>query len=269
LCHKAVGHLDDALAALRLAAASPGLSTDERLHVLYQVARLLEDVGRLPESVEIYGLIRRENPDFGDVALRSRRLTAGGRGATASTSQSPVSRQASLEGRSLWGRGIQSLLRCTGGWWKRMSFVKPMFPGRVGRRSGEPDRAGDGLDPGVGTFERRQGGRLSKGRLIDHRRCARRAVRLPSSFAAKGHMVAGRGELRDLSPWGCRISSTVSVPIGTTVQCCIFCGHADDVLLIEEATVRWIGPREFGLAFTTVSPAVQERLVRLYKAVAY
>ncbi|MCP9465298.1 MAG: PilZ domain-containing protein [Nitrospira sp.] len=268
LCHKAVGHLDDALAALRLAAASPALSTEERLHVLYQVARLLEDVGRLPESVEIYGLIRKENPAFGDVAHRSRRLAAGGGRAAASMSESSPIGQASSQDHSLWGAGIRSLLRLTEGWWKRMSLVKPMFPRRPDRESEKPNRAGDGPDPGTGTLEKRQTGRSSKGRVIDHRRCARRAVRLPSSFAAQGYMVAGKGELRDLSPWGCRISSPVSVPVGTTVQCCIFCGHAEDVLLIEEATVRWIGPREFGLSFTTVSPAAQERLVRLYKAAA-
>lgn len=268
LCHKAVGCLDDALAALRLAAASPVLSTDERLHVLYQIARLLEDLGRLPESVEIYGLIRRENPNFGDVARRSSRLAGRRRGTTASTSQLAVSRQASWQDHSWWAAGIHSLLRLTRQWWKRMFPFMAMFHERDGGQRESLDQARNGGDRGSSPLERSQNDRLLKGKALDHRRCARRPVRLPSTFAAKEHLVAGKGELRDLSPWGCRISSAVSVPIGTTMQCCIFCGRADDVLLIEEATVRWIGPREFGLSFTTVSPAAQERLVRLYKAAA-
>jgi hypothetical protein len=107
-----------------------------------------------------------------------------------------------------------------------------------------------------------------KKRTVEHRRCERVPIRLPSSFAVKGRMVAGKGEVCDLSPWGCRISSAVSVPIGTDVQCCIFSGRSGDALLIEGATVRWIGPREFGLAFTKISPAVQQQLVRLCRAAA-
>ena len=34
--------------------------------------------------------------------------------------------------------------------------------------------------------------------------------------------MAGEGELRDLSPGGCRVTSPVVVPVGVVLECCIY-----------------------------------------------
>lgn len=76
-------------------------------------------------------------------------------------------------------------------------------------------------------------------------------------------MVAGEGELRDLSIGGCRVTSRITVPLGADLECCIFPGEEGHPLIIEGATVRWIGPGEFGLAFTDIRPAVQRQITQL------
>ncbi|MCP9474526.1 MAG: PilZ domain-containing protein [Nitrospira sp.] len=267
LCWRAVGRADEAVAAFRQAAACPVLSSEERRHVLYHMARLLEEQGRFSESLELYGVIRKESPHFGDVALRIRRLCTGkGESVTATRGSRSIRR---ATGPS-WGLRVKSFLQQTGRWLNRTSQT---VPGGSASRLDHPRsqdrgvseiRSFSGPSPHDGTGD----GHALKKRTVEHRRCERVPIRLPSSFAVKGRMVAGKGEVCDLSPWGCRISSAVSVPIGTDVQCCIFSGRSGDALLIEGATVRWIGPREFGLAFTKISPAVQERLVRLCRAAA-
>ena len=75
--------------------------------------------------------------------------------------------------------------------------------------------------------------------------------------------MAGEGELRDLSPWGCRVTSPVAVPLGENLECCIFPQNADNPFIIDGATVRWISVREFGLAFTNVRPGVQRQIAQL------
>ncbi|MCA1958844.1 MAG: PilZ domain-containing protein [Nitrospira sp.] len=271
LCWRDLGRADEAVAAFRQAAASPVLSSEERLHVFYHMARLLEEQGRFSESLELYGVIRKESPGFGDVALRIKRLCTGKGGSVTATRGSRSIRRAT--GPS-WGLWVKSFLQQTEKWLDRTS--QTMSRGSE-NRLGHPRKQGRGLSgigigmrslSGTGPHDDTGDGQALKKRTVEHRRCERVPIRLPSSFAVKGRMVAGKGEVCDLSPWGCRISSAVSVPIGTDVQCCIFSGRSGDALLIEGATVRWIGPREFGLAFTKISPAVQEQLVRLCRAAA-
>lgn len=78
-------------------------------------------------------------------------------------------------------------------------------------------------------------------------------------------MVGGEGELRDLSPWGCRVTSAVAVPIGADLKCSIFPQGAGTPFVIDGATVRWISREEFGLAFTNVHPGVQRQIAQLCK----
>ncbi len=270
LCWRAVGRADEAVAAFRQAAASPILSSEERLHVFYHMGRLLEEQGRFSESLELYGVIRKESPDFGDVALRIRRLCTGkGESVTATRGSRSIRR---ATGPS-WGLRVKSFFQQTERWLNRTSQTIQTMSGGSASRLGHPRSQDRGVSEirsysGPSPHDGAGDDHALKKRTVEHRRCERVPIRLPSSFAVKGRMVAGKGEVCDLSPWGCRISSAVSVPIGTDVQCCIFSGRSGDALLIEEATVRWIGPREFGLAFTTISPAVQEQLVRLCRAAA-
>ena len=80
--------------------------------------------------------------------------------------------------------------------------------------------------------------------------------------------MTGEGELRDLSPWGCRVTSPVAIPVGTDVECCIFTQNAAHPFITDGATVRWISPSEFGLAFTRVRPGVQQQIAQLCRTQA-
>ena len=106
----------------------------------------------------------------------------------------------------------------------------------------------------------------SRNRKRDTRRHVRVAVRLQSHFSSKGRKVAGEGELQDLSPGGCRVTSLVAVPLGTELECCIFSQDTGNPFTIEGATVRWNRPQEFGLAFTKVRPGVQRQITQLCRA---
>jgi hypothetical protein len=101
----------------------------------------------------------------------------------------------------------------------------------------------------------------------EKRRHGRVTVQLSSQFSSKSQIVGGEGELRDLSPSGCRISSPVGVPLGTTLECWIYPqeGHP---FTVEEATVQWSGHREFGLAFTKMRPSVQRQIADMCRKIA-
>jgi len=81
-------------------------------------------------------------------------------------------------------------------------------------------------------------------------------------------MEKGEGELRDISLWGCRVTSPVAVPVGADLECCIFPQDAANPFIIDGATVRWISSHEFGLSFTSVRPAVQRQIAQLCRTQA-
>jgi len=95
---------------------------------------------------------------------------------------------------------------------------------------------------------------------MDKRQHVRVAVQFRSHFSSKSQMVAGEGELRDLSPAGCRVTSQTVVPLGVELECCIFPENEGNPFIIEGATVRWTRPQEFGLAFTKIRPGVQRQI---------
>ena len=57
------------------------------------------------------------------------------------------------------------------------------------------------------------------------------------------------------------MASPVAVSVGAELEFCIFPEAEGNPFIIEGATVRWIRPLEFGLAFTKIDPGV-ERLIR-------
>jgi hypothetical protein len=79
-------------------------------------------------------------------------------------------------------------------------------------------------------------------------------------------MVAGEGELRDLSPGGCRVASPVAVSVGAELEFRIFPEAEGNPFIIEGATVRWIRPLEFGLAFTKIGPGVEQLIRQLCRS---
>jgi hypothetical protein len=256
LCLRTIGRHEEAVMAFRQALASPMLSSDEQRHILYHMGQTLESLGRYAESVEVYGWIRKEDPGFRDVTQRIKHLTAGGRG--------PISsRKGAFHG---WMTGVLahsrrlaphmvSFLEQTGEW------VGLTSPRRFEGRSVSSQPAGQPAGRAATSSRRSQA--ALRDRTIEARRHARVPVRMRSQFSSKGRKVSGEGELRDLSPWGCRVTSPVPVPVGESLECCIFPHDAENPFIIDGATVRWINAREFGLSFTNVRPGVQKQIAQL------
>lgn len=262
LCLRATGRHEDAVMAFRQALASPTLSSEEQRHILYHMGQTLEALGRYAESLEVYGWIRKEDTGFRDVTQRIKHLSSGGRGPVP---QSHGAWGAWMEEALKRGRQfkpqMESFLEQAGEWLRQQTetlkgyraFGRPAAPSEPAARPGAHQIPGSKprSQPGL------------RGETKDARRHPRVPVRLRSHFSEKGRTVAGEGELRDLSPWGCRVTSRVAVPVGADLECCIFPQDADNPFIIDGATVRWANLREFGLAFTRVRPGVQRQIAQL------
>ena len=70
LCLKKSGKEKDAVAAFRRALQVPSTSSKEQVQILYLLGRTLESLGRISEAVEAYRWLRREAPQYRDVAMR-------------------------------------------------------------------------------------------------------------------------------------------------------------------------------------------------------
>ncbi len=84
LCLKQSGKQEEAVAAFRQALQIPTASSKEQVQILYLLGRTFESLGRIPEALEAYRWLRREAPQYRDVAARieslsTRRLHSVGR----------------------------------------------------------------------------------------------------------------------------------------------------------------------------------------------
>jgi tetratricopeptide (TPR) repeat protein len=70
LCLKKSGQQEEAVAAFRRALQVPSTSSKEQVQILYLLGRTLESLGRIPETLETYRWLRREAPQYRDVAMR-------------------------------------------------------------------------------------------------------------------------------------------------------------------------------------------------------
>ena len=70
LCLKKSGQQEEAVAAFRRALQVPSTSLKEQVQILYLLGRTLESLERIPEALETYRWLRRESPQYRDVALR-------------------------------------------------------------------------------------------------------------------------------------------------------------------------------------------------------
>jgi hypothetical protein len=254
LCLRSTGRLEGAVVAFHRALESATFSPKERVHILYLLGQTLESLGRYAETLEIYRLIRSEDAGFQDVDYRIKYLCSDRRGSL--PFRSPDSRT--------WVGGILrvceqlkphlvSLLNQT---WKSLTrFAGTLETYRRVRTTCSGLQCSSPTPSGRSVPVRRG--------KTDKRRHARIAVHMRSQFSSKSRIVVGEGELQDLSPWGCRITSPVGVPIGTELECCIFPQDELNPFTVDEATVRWIRPREFGLAFTKLRPGVQRQIAQL------
>ena len=75
LCLKQSGKQEDAVTAFRRALQIPSTSVKEQVQILYLLGRTLESLGRIPEAVESYRWLRREAPQYRDVATRIESLS--------------------------------------------------------------------------------------------------------------------------------------------------------------------------------------------------
>lgn len=259
LCLKALGREDDAVRAFRQALETGSFSTLERVHIQYLLAQTLESLDQEFEALVVYRRIRREHPNFQDVDARIQDLSSG---RLRSRRRLWTSHQRE-DVFKLWEHlkpQVASLLSQT---WQRLARYGDMLetPRPVMHMSSSvrerdhletPAKHCSSSSP-IDRSERRRQGRI--------------AVQMLSQFSSKTPIVAGEGEIRDLSASGCRITSPVRVPLGTAVECWIYPqnGHP---FAVEEATVRWNGHREFGLVFNKVRPSVQRQIADMCRTLA-
>lgn len=262
LCLKLANRHEEAVMAFRQVLATRAFSSIEQRHIQYHLAQVLESLGRHEDSLEIYGAIRKEDPTFRDVAKRSQHLGAGGRGPLGQPSGqwNGWAEEVLAQGRRLKPH-LVSLFEQTGQWVSRQAEGlkhHSLFGRKTSvSRTTEVPRAAQL------PSAKRPAQPAARSRTVESRRHPRTSVRLKSHFSTKGRMVKGEGELRDLSPWGCRVVSSVAFPVGEDLECCIFPQDAANPFIIDGATVRWISAREFGLSFTSVRPGVQRQITQI------
>lgn len=75
LCYKLSGRYEEAVPAFQHALKALPTSSKETVQILYVLGRTLESLGRIPETLEAYRWIRREDPAYRDVAERIERLS--------------------------------------------------------------------------------------------------------------------------------------------------------------------------------------------------
>ena len=75
LCLKQSGKQEEAITTFRRALQIPATSVKEQVQILYLLGRTLESLGRIPDALEAYRWLRREAPQYRDVAMRIESLS--------------------------------------------------------------------------------------------------------------------------------------------------------------------------------------------------
>jgi hypothetical protein len=262
LCLRSIEHGEAAVEAFRRALTVATFSSKEKAHILYLMGQTLESLGRYAEALEAYGWTRKEDPGFQGVAQRIKHLISGERGRLP---QYQLAAQPWVGGTLRLGRRLTAqLLSLLGGTWGPLGGSTGTLKTDPRARSKSPSFREVGHQNGHRALTSNHASSLpSRDRKKDKRQHVRVAIRLRGHFSSKGQMVAGDGELRDLSLGGCRVTSPVAVPVGVVLECCIYPQGAGNPFIIEGAMVRWSRPQEFGLAFTTIRPGVQRQIAQL------
>lgn len=97
---------------------------------------------------------------------------------------------------------------------------------------------------------------LKQERSTEKRLHPRFTAQFRSTFS--GGQREGQGKTLDLSDGGCRIETDQPVVVGASFECRIYTPGLSWPLRIEEAQVRWVKGKTFGLQFVTMRP--DERL---------
>ncbi|HXX74049.1 MAG TPA: PilZ domain-containing protein [Nitrospiraceae bacterium] len=262
LCLRSADRGEAAVVAFRRALTLATFSSQEKAHILYLLGQTLESLGRYAEALEAYGWTRKEDPGLQDVEQRIKHLVSGGRGPLP---QHRLASQSAVRGLIRLGQQVTPhVLGLLGQAWNSISQYADKLGGTRGGQGQGPSFRDGGYQNGHRELTpARCAPSASRVRRKETRKHVRVAVRLRSHFSSKSRTVAGDGELRDLSPGGCRVKSSVAVPVGAELECCIFPEDAINPFTIEGAMVRWSRPQEFGLAFTNVRPGVQRQIAQL------
>jgi tetratricopeptide (TPR) repeat protein len=102
ICLKSLGQSEDAATAFRKALQAQRGTSVDTIQVRYLLARTLESLGRIDDTLEHYRWIRQEDPNFKDVAERIERL---------GSHRAPSSRNAEGTGDgSSWVTQLQRIL---------------------------------------------------------------------------------------------------------------------------------------------------------------
>lgn len=73
----------------------------------------------------------------------------------------------------------------------------------------------------------------------------------------------GNGRTLDLSIGGCKIESEAVVGQGEKFECRLHIPDLDWPIMIDEAIVRWVEGKTFGLAFTRIRSGEQDKITAL------
>jgi len=82
----------------------------------------------------------------------------------------------------------------------------------------------------------------------------RQQPRFTSQFRStfSGGQREGQGRTMDLSTGGCKIETNLPVVVGASLECRIYIPELDWPLRIDEAQVRWVKAKTFGVQFTKI-----------------
>jgi len=96
-------------------------------------------------------------------------------------------------------------------------------------------------------------------RKEDRRAMPRLRVQFRTTFSGST-ILEGTGFMLDLSMGGCRIESQVTVEPGVSLELRIYAPDIEWPLMIEAASVQWVGDQTFGLAFFQIRDTEHQRL---------
>ena len=236
LCLKRLGRDDQAVTAFRDALATEAFSPVERVHMQYLLGQTLESLDRDTEALMVYRMIRREHPNFHHVDDRIHHLSVrllGSRHAVTAHEDGDLTRR--------WSQLRPQLTSLVNRTWQRLAHHGEMVELNAKHSDDEAQRSASAQE------------------ALERRGQARVTVHMLSQFFSKAHTVAGEGQVRDLSPSGCRSPSHIRIALGTAVECWIY-PQDGQPFAVDEATVQWVGHREFGLRFSNVRLGVQRQI---------
>lgn len=99
---------------------------------------------------------------------------------------------------------------------------------------------------------------LKHERSTEKRSHPRFTAQFRSTFS--GGQREGQGKTLDLSDGGCRIETDQPVVVGASFECRIYVPDLSWPLRIDEAQVRWVKGKTFGLQFVTFRPEERMKL---------